>query len=163
MILLQQVLSAQDINDTARLANGIWHEHFTPIIGEKQVNYMLDRFQSAPAIAEQIRQGYLYFALILDHRQIGYAAFRIDDDALFLSKLYIQKEFRGRGFSHAVITYAEKLAREQAKPVIRLTCNKNNVSSLAVYKKIGFGIVREEKADIGSGFFMDDYILEKQV
>ena len=145
MILLQQVLSAQDINDTARLANGIWHEHFTPIIGEKQVNYMLDRFQSAPAIAEQIRQGYLYFALILDHRQIGYAA------------------FRGRGFSHAVITYAEKLAREQAKPIIRLTCNKNNVSSLAVYKKIGFEIVREEKADIGSGFFMDDYILEKQV
>lgn len=124
---------------------------------------MLDRFQSAPAIAEQIRQGYLYFALILDHRQIGYASFRIDDDALFLSKLYIQKEFRGRGFSHTVITYAEKLAREQAKPVIRLTCNKNNVSSLAVYKKIGFEIIREEKADIGSGFFMDDYILEKQI
>ncbi|MBQ8346696.1 MAG: GNAT family N-acetyltransferase [Alphaproteobacteria bacterium] len=163
MILLQQILSVQDINDAARLANGIWHEHFTPIIGEKQVDYMLDRFQSAPAIAEQIRQGYLYFALILDHRQIGYVAFRIDDDALFLSKLYIQKEFRGRGFSHTVITYAEKLAREQAKPVIRLTCNKNNVSSLAIYKKIGFEIVREEKADIGSGFFMDDYILEKQI
>lgn len=91
MILLQQVLSAQDINDTARLANGIWHEHFTPIIGEKQVNYMLDRFQSAPAIAEQIRQGYLYFALILDHRQIGYAAFRIDDDALFFKQTIYSK------------------------------------------------------------------------
>lgn len=163
MVLLKQILSRQDINDTARLADSIWHEHFTPIIGEKQVDYMLDSFQSAPAIAEQIKLGYLYFALILDHRQIGYAAFRIDNDALFLSKLYIQKEFRGNGFSHTVINYAEKLAREQKKNVVRLTCNKNNASSLAVYKKIGFKIVREEKTDIGGGFFMDDYILEKQV
>lgn len=61
----------------------IWREHFTPIIGEKQVDYMLDKFQSAPAIAEQIRQGYLYFALMSDNRQIGYTAFRIDDDTLF--------------------------------------------------------------------------------
>ena len=163
MILLRQIFSTQDIQDTARLAQMIWREHFTPIIGEKQVDYMLDKFQSAPAIAEQIRQGYLYFALMSDNRQIGYTAFRIDDDTLFLSKLYIQKEFRGRGYARIVLDKAEDTAKKNTKPVIRLTCNKNNANSLAVYKKLGFLTVREEKTDIGSGFFMDDYILEKQI
>ncbi len=163
MILLRQIFSSQDIQDTARLAQMIWREHFTPIIGEKQVDYMLDKFQSAPAIAEQIRQGYLYFALMPDNRQIGYTAFRIDDDALFLSKLYIQKEFRGRGYARIVLDKAEETAKKNTKPVVRLTCNKNNANSLAAYKKLGFLIVREEKTDIGSGFFMDDYILEKQI
>lgn len=163
MILLRQIFSTQDIQDTARLAQMIWREHFTPIIGEKQVDYMLDKFQSAPAIAEQIRQGYLYFALMSDNRQIGYTGFRIDDDALFLSKLYFQKEFRGRGYARIVLDKAEETAKKNTKPVIRLTCNKNNANSLAVYKKLGFLTVREEKTDIGSGFFMDDYILEKQI
>ncbi len=163
MILLRQIFSTQDIQDTARLAQMIWREHFTPIIGEKQVDYMLDKFQSAPAIAEQIRQGYLYFALMSDNRQIGYTGFRIDDDALFLSKLYIEKEFRGRGYARIVLDKAEETAKKNTKPVIRLTCNKNNANSLAVYKKLGFLTVREEKTDIGSGFFMDDYILEKQI
>lgn len=163
MILLRQIFSTQDIQDTARLAQMIWREHFTPIIGEKQVDYMLDKFQSAPAIAEQIRQGYLYFALMSDNRQIGYTAFRIDDDVLFLSKLYIQKEFRGRGYARIVLDKAEETAKKNTKPVVRLTCNKNNANSLAVYKKLGFLTVREEKTDIGSGFFMDDYILEKQI
>ncbi len=163
MILLRQIFSTQDIQNTARLAQMIWREHFTPIIGEKQVDYMLDKFQSAPAIAEQIRQGYLYFALMSDNRQIGYTAFRIDDDTLFLSKLYIQKEFRGRGYARIVLDKAEETAKKNTKPVVRLTCNKNNANSLAAYKKLGFLIVREEKTDIGSGFFMDDYILEKQI
>lgn len=163
MILLRQIFSTQDIQDTARLAQMIWREHFTPIIGEKQVDYMLDKFQSAPVIAEQIRQGYLYFALMSDNRQIGYTAFRIDDDVLFLSKLYIQKEFRGRGYARIVLDKAEETAKKNTKPVVRLTCNKNNANSLAVYKKLGFLTVREEKTDIGSGFFMDDYILEKQI
>lgn len=163
MILLRQIFSTQDIQDTARLAQMIWREHFTPIIGEKQVDYMLDKFQSAPAIAEQIRQGYLYFALMSDNRQIGYTGFRIDDDALFLSKLYIEKEFRGRGYARIVLDKAEETAKKNTKPVVRLTCNKNNANSLAVYKKLGFLTVREEKTDIGSGFFMDDYILEKQI
>ena len=162
MISLKQIRSKQEIADTARLADSIWHEHFTPIIGKQQVDYMLNKFQSAAAIAEQIRQGYIYFALMLDRRQIGYAGFRIDEDALFLSKLYIQKEFRGRGFSHVVLQTAEQLAQQHDKSVIRLTCNKNNANSLAVYKKIGFEIARKEKTDIGNGFFMDDYILEKQ-
>ena len=34
-------------------------------------------------------------------------------------------------------------------------------AAIAAYKKKGFTIVREQKADIGHGFIMDDYVMEK--
>lgn len=160
---LKPVLSDRDIKETADLAEIIWKEHFTPIIGSDQVGYMLAKFQSETAIRTQIRQGYLYFALMFEKKQIGYIGLRSDADCLFLSKLYIQKEYRGNGYSRLMIAEAEKIAKQNNKSIIRLTCNRHNDGSITVYKKAGFQIVREEKTDIGSGFIMDDYIFEKSV
>ena len=163
LIYSKLVSSDDDIVITTRLAHQIWHEYFSPIIGKKQVEYMLDKFQSEQEIKKQIKNGYLYYALLSDTRQIGYIALRLDDDALFLSKLYLLKEFRGKGLSHFMFEIAEKIARQHDKKIIRLTCNKNNLSSLAVYEKKGYIIKKAEKTDIGNGFFMDDYILEKTI
>ena len=44
-------IQTQDEADMiARLAQEIWHEHYKPIIGEQQVAYMLEKFQSADQI-----------------------------------------------------------------------------------------------------------------
>ena len=46
----------------AALADEIWREHYTPIIGEAQVDYMLKKFQSAEQICEDIKcNDYIYF------------------------------------------------------------------------------------------------------
>ena len=45
---------------------------------------------------------------------------------------------------------------------IYLTVNKENKSSIGVYNHFGFKIISKQKADIGNGFFMDDYIMEKE-
>ena len=49
--------SDEDIRRVAVLAEEIWHEHFTDIIGEAQVNYMVEKFQSYPALKAQIATG----------------------------------------------------------------------------------------------------------
>jgi len=46
---------------------------------------------------------------------------------------------------------------------IWLTCNKNNSRTLSIYKKLGFSIIDSIVTDIGNGFVMDDYVLEKQI
>jgi hypothetical protein len=56
------------------LAREIWTEHYIPIIGEQQVGYMLDRYQSKQAIKEQIASGAFYFLLEEDQAFIGYIA-----------------------------------------------------------------------------------------
>ena len=43
-IHLEEVKTEQDVQAMCALAEEIWHEHFTDIIGEAQVNYMVDKF-----------------------------------------------------------------------------------------------------------------------
>ncbi|NCA83730.1 MAG: GNAT family N-acetyltransferase, partial [Opitutae bacterium] len=58
---LERVESAEPIAAVAALAREIWTQHYVPIIGAAQVEYMLEKFQSAEAIARQLAgEGYEY-------------------------------------------------------------------------------------------------------
>ena len=75
-----------EIHEIAALADEIWHQHFTPIIGEAQVNYMVDKFQSYPALRSQIKQdGYEYYQIHISHTFAGYIGIHQVEVALFLS------------------------------------------------------------------------------
>lgn len=149
-----------EIHEIAILANEIWHQHFIPIIGEAQVDYMLEKFQSYPAIKSQIEtDGYEYFQIYSGHTMVGYTGVHQEDGALFLSKLYIKKEFRGQHLATKTLEYLIGLCNERELKKIWLTCNKYNANTLAVYDHLGFSITDEQVADIGNGFVMDDYIL----
>ena len=61
MIDIVEVMDSNQIKETAMLAHSIWNQHYTPIIGKEQVDYMLANFQSEQAIKEQMDEGYRYF------------------------------------------------------------------------------------------------------
>jgi ribosomal protein S18 acetylase RimI-like enzyme len=42
-----------------------------------------------------------------------------------------------------------------------LQVNKRNVDAIAFYRKAGFTVREESIFDIGNGFVMDDYVMEK--
>ena len=145
------------------VAEEIWREHYIPIIGEEQVEYMLEKFLSADALVEQINSGYEYFLMSYDYTFAGFAAVKEENDELFLSKLYVDKDFRKKGIGSYMFQKFIEICKLRELKKIWLTCNRNNKNSLEVYKKLGFTIVHEEVADIGNGFVMDDYILEYEV
>lgn len=146
------------------LAGEIWREYYTPIIGAAQVEYMLARFQSRAAIGEQIKEGYLYF-LAKDEsgREAGYLAAVPRGDELFLSKIYVTKENRRKGYGRQMVNLAENIAKGKNLGRMTLTVNKSNFNSLIAYLKMGFTITGPVTAHIGGGFVMDDYALEKKV
>lgn len=149
-----------EIQEVSILANEIWHQHFIPIIGEAQVEYMVEKFQSYPAISKQIRQdGYEYFRIFLDNVFAGYTGIHSENDALFLSKLYIKQDCRGNRLASHALNYLINLCKERGLKKIWLTCNKHNDNTLAVYDHLGFKVTDEQVADIGNGFVMDDFIL----
>lgn len=166
MIILPMFITVSTENQieiVESLAREIWTEHYTPIIGRAQVDYMLDRFQSKQAIAEQIKAGVLYFIIKADDEFIGYIAVRPKGRELFLSKIYVKSSRRGKGYGKKAVQFAEKLAKEKGLNKIVLTVNKNNVNSIKAYEKIGFKNVGSLIQDIGNGFVMDDYKMEKRV
>lgn len=157
---LRQAKTDSEIQDIAILANEIWHQHFIPIIGEAQVEYMVEKFQSYPAIKSQIENdGYEYYQIFSGHTMAGYTGIHQENNALFLSKLYIKKDFRGQHLATKALGFLIQLCKERGLGKIWLTCNKYNSNTLAVYDHLGFVITDEQVADIGNGFVMDDYIL----
>lgn len=78
----------------------MWHEHYTGILEKPQIDYMVEKFQSADSIAQQIReQGYRYYLMQDGDGFAGYTAVQVGDGRLFLSKLYIDAACRGRGYA----------------------------------------------------------------
>jgi len=165
MAEFRKVISEEDIAEIARLAREIWQEHYRPIIGQDQVDYMLGKFQSIDAITRQLAEGYEYY-LVLDRGQsAGYVGVVPDAGRpkLFLSKIYIRKELRGRGLGKEALRFVEDICRQRDIITIRLTVNKNNSRTIAWYRRMGFSNVGPTVQDIGGGFVMDDFIMEKAI
>jgi ribosomal protein S18 acetylase RimI-like enzyme len=156
-----EVASEKQIELVESLAKEIWTEHYTPIIGRAQVDYMLSEFQSKQAIAEQIKSGALYFLIRTHAGFIGYVSFVPKRDELFLSKIYIEASGRGKGYGKKAVLFAAKIAKENGLDRIALTVNKNNLNSIKAYERLGFKNMGSVIQDIGHGFIMDDYRMEK--
>ncbi|MGM0600980.1 MAG: GNAT family N-acetyltransferase [Candidatus Rifleibacteriota bacterium] len=159
-----KVQNPDQIKQTATLAKEIWTRHYTPIIGSKQVSYMLENFQSFNAIKKQIEADNYHYYLVLEKSNlIGYFAFKLNKNEMFLSKIYLTQATRGKGIARQIIDFLVRQTRNQGLNKIRLTVNKNNSNSIAIYKKLGFLKTDEVVADIGQGYVMDDFVLVKNL
>lgn len=158
-----RVSTGEQIEKVEALAREIWTEHYQEIIGREQVDYMLGRFQTKEAITEQIKAGCLYFLIGTDNGFMGYLAVLPKGRALFLSKIYVRRSSRKKGYGREAICFVERLARQKGLEKISLTVNKHNTGSIRVYKKLGFRNVGSVVQDIGEGFVMDDYRMEKSI
>jgi GNAT superfamily N-acetyltransferase len=157
-----KVTTKEDIILLAKKADTVWHEYFKSILSSEQIDYMVEKFQSEKAITKQIEEsGYEYYFIIEDNEIAGYTGIKKEEEKLFISKLYLLKEFRGKGLSSLCFKFIEDYLKKNNLKSMYLTVNKYNENSINVYKHWGFDIVRAEKNDIGNCFYMDDYIMEK--
>jgi ribosomal protein S18 acetylase RimI-like enzyme len=158
---LIEVTSEEQVEVVVTLARAIWREHYVPIIGGEQVDYMLRTFQGPSAIAEQRAAGSVYVLLLQDDAPAGYAAVAPAEAGLLLSKLYVKRTYRGRGLGKRLLAFAEAACRDHGFHCLWLTVNKHNAASIAWYERRGFTNVGSLVTDIGGGFVMDDYRMEK--
>jgi diamine N-acetyltransferase len=163
MTSFQAVNSADQIAKVVRLAREIWQEHYVPIIGRKQVDYMLEKFQSEKAVIEQLTDFYEYYIVIHQGQSVGYVAVVPNrrESTLLISKIYIRKSERGHHLGKTTLRFVENLCLQRGIKVILLTVNKNNAHSIAWYLRMGFRNAGPTISDIGGGFVMDDFIMEK--
>ena len=157
---LERVESREQIAAVAALAREIWMQHYVPIIGAAQVEYMLEKFQRAAAIARQIAgEGYEYYWA----PDAGYLALvpDLEKKLVLLSKIYVRGARRGTGLGRALMEFAEKRCGELGCGELWLTVNRNNAGSIAFYERMGFRKTNELVTDIGRGFVMDDWRMAK--
>ena len=161
---IKLVATATEIAEVAGLAKTIWNEHYVPIIGQAQVDYMVEKFQTAAAISGQIEnEGYQYFLITATGKSVGYIGLVEKNNELFLSKIYILGSERGKGLGRAGMDYLVKKGKAGGLEFITLTVNKHNLNSIKAYEKMGFEKYGEVVSDIGSGYVMDDFLMRMRI
>jgi len=165
MTSFQAVHSAEQIAELVSLAHEIWQEHYVPIIGQRQVDYMLEKFQSEKAVIEQLGNFYEYYIVIHQGQSVGYVAVVPNrlQSTLLISKIYIRGPKRGLRLGKTTLRFVENLCLQRGIKLIWLTVNKNNAHSIAWYLRMGFRNVGSTIAEIGGGFIMDDFRMEKTI
>lgn len=159
-------LATADIDPLTTLAREIWHQHYPGIITVKQIEYMLKQRYSPDAIRAEIESGAAQWLKLLVNDELGgFASYETDgvQRAVKLDKLYVHALFRGRGCGAALVRHVEQAARAQGCDRVYLQVNRNNFDSIAVYRRIGFEVADRVRTDIGGGFYMDDYVMAKDM
>lgn len=159
-------IASDELLTVKDLAHRIWHQCYPGIISEGQIQYMLSIWYQPEAMAREMTIRGVWFALIeAGEEAIGYLSFEqlYGTDIAFINKLYVLSEAHGRGVGAAALEWVETRARELGCKRLQLRVNKANALAIRAYQRAGFRFVEDVCSDIGSGYVMDDYLMERAV
>lgn len=156
MIITLRQATAEDAALISVMAERIWHQHYVPIVGEAQVNYMLQRNYTPAALIEQMQDGQVFWLPEADGETLGYLAIsKKEPGKYFLHKYYIDNEKRGLGLGKVILE--RLLSKYPDIQELRLTVNRQNYKSINFYFRVGFTIETCLDIPIGEGYEMNDF------
>lgn len=156
------VANQNDAPALAALARIIWREAFADMITSEQIEYMLRTIQSESAMRQQMTDGMRYHFVERGGNRVGYTAVTHESSGISkLSKLYILAEQRDGSVALKVLNRLIEHAVEAGNHTLSLTVNKGNARAIRFYEKHGFTTREAIVMDIGGGFVMDDYVMDR--
>ena len=162
MIKIKKAVNKTEFKIIEKLAIEILHEVYDQIIPAKHTDYFLTEFQSVNAIGRQIKnENFSYFLLNFENKNVGYLGIQKLNKKLILSKLYILESFRGLKIGKTALEYVNVFAANNRIEKIELIVNQQNQNTIDIYLKKGFKIVEAIVNSFLSGYFVEDYKMEK--
>jgi ribosomal protein S18 acetylase RimI-like enzyme len=158
--------SVADIKTIQNIANTTWPITYGTILSKEQLDYMMNLFYSEASLAKQIEnQEQLFYIAYEESKALAFIGIEhhYKKQAITrIHKIYILPETQGKGIGKKMIDFVEKAAKENYSTALSLNVNRFN-KALHFYQKIGFEITAEENIEIGNGFLMEDYAMEKPI
>ncbi len=146
-----------------RIADDVWPKTFREILSPEQIVYMMKMMYAPEVMEKELSSGVHFRVAYVDGVPAGYtswAPYTLPGTAK-LHKIYLLQEFQGRGIGSAMLADASEQARKAGFTRLRLNVNKHNERARRAYFRNGFTDAEAVKIDIGHGFFMDDFVMEK--
>jgi RsiW-degrading membrane proteinase PrsW (M82 family)/ribosomal protein S18 acetylase RimI-like enzyme len=153
----------EDIALIRTLARQIWPATYKKTLPPAQINYMMNLFYTDEALQKQMQAGHRFIIIYNSGIPVGFASFNETEPTIYkLQKIYVVKSQQGRGIGRFVIDKVVRDITPAGATLLRLNVNKYNQAK-DFYYKMGFEAIKEEKIDIGNGYFMEDYVMEKNL
>jgi GNAT superfamily N-acetyltransferase len=155
-----------DLPTIQRIAHQTWPATFGDILSPTQIAYMLDWMYGLPALTEQIEQrGHRFLLAVEGDAALGYLSYELNyrtEPVTKIHKLYVLPEAQGRGLGQALVGQAAEAARAAGNGALVLNVNRQN-RAVQFYERLGFDLVQTEDIDIGNGYRMEDFVLQKSL
>lgn len=161
------------------IAHATWPDTFGDILSEAQIEYMLGMMYSTEAITDQVAKGHVFQLLVEEGRTkttkskylpatqieiipVAYVSHQIDylPGTAKIHKLYALPSVQGKGYGKAMISQVEGIAKAAGQQTLRLDVNYEN-KAVGFYEYLGFEKMGRYDTDIGQGYLMEDWIMEK--
>jgi len=156
----------KDIPLIRELTFKIWPETYGAILSQEQIDYMLEMMYSPSSLEKQMLEQDHRFVIADENNQpVGFASYSrkdIDNNTYKLHKIYVLPGIQGKGVGKKLIDHIIQSMLPSGAKTIELNVNRHNTAK-KFYEKQGFKITRTEDIAIGNGYFMNDYVMEKNL
>ena len=155
--------TAEDIPLIRELCYKVWPQTFASILSQDKIDYMLEYMYSVASLKKQMEDGSQFILVYEDSEPMGYAAYFHKGHHIYkLDKLYVLPSQQGKGTGRFVIGYIVNETKQKGASALQLQVHRQN-KARDFYEKLGFVVIEEKDFDIGQGFFMNDYVMEKKL
>jgi GNAT superfamily N-acetyltransferase len=158
--------TVEDIPTIRDIAHITWHPTFREILSQEQIEYMLEMMYSENALKEQIEvKKHQFFLAKEGDKALGYLSVEVDynqQPVTKIHKIYILPDLQSKGIGKLLMQKAEQVALENNNTILSLNVNRFN-KALKFYETVGFSITKTEDINIGNGYLMEDFVMEKNL
>jgi diamine N-acetyltransferase len=155
-----------DLAIIRQLACEIWPSAYKDILTEQQLHYMLEKIYSISSLQRQLNVLKHQFRIVWqDETPVAFLSFSAheDDPTIYhLNKIYVLPNEQGKDIGKQILNHVFYQIKNRGAVSLQLNVNRNN-KAFYFYQKQGFKIIREEDIDIGEGYFMNDFVMEKKL
>jgi len=159
--LIIEKVNAEAIPLIQELTMKVWPQTYSSVLSTEQIAYMLDMMYSKESLTEQMQSGQQFVVAIYDNHPIGFASYGITEipNEFKLHKLYIITTVQKTGTGKLLLWYVMDEIKKAGGNHLILQVNRSNENAISFYKRMGFVIEQQANFDIGSGYFMNDYVM----
>jgi GNAT superfamily N-acetyltransferase len=158
-------LQKNELHVVRDLAHKIWPSTYSHIISQEQITYMLNWMYSLETLEENNDANHAFFAVFDAAEPLGFTDLELNSPEEYwmkLQKIYVLPEKQKLGVGLALMDCAFLFAQENGIKHITLQVNRNN-NAVSFYEKLGFFVSDEQDFDIGNGYFMNDFVMQKDL
>ena len=149
------------------IAAQIWAPTYSHLMGGEQLDYMFEMMYSPENLRRAMTEGGQQFLVFSDEgRDVGYVAYEtLPDHDFYLQKIYLLPTLQGRGSGRRMLELLLDHLRTVDPEARRLglNVNRHNLKAVIFYLRNGFEIVSRRDHPIGRGYYMNDYVLERDI
>lgn len=156
-----KIVEKSDLKIIIDLANKIWPISYKSTLSEAQIQNMLEKIYSLENLIYEMEELDHVFWIAEDGDEaVGYISAYVEDDNLWIKKLYILPEKQGKGYG----SYLMNTAVNHFKNIktISLLVNSENKNAQTFYKAKGFEVSGTKPVMMGDYEFTD-FIMKKSI